>query len=227
MTGVYLYCIAPGGHGPGAGRRGLDDRPLLGRDCGPFTLWLSELEAAPRATVDAARRHNEVVAAASGREVTPVPVRFGQWFATPEALERRVLDRCDAYAAWLRELAGALEFGIRVLEAVPPSPSAAASTRPATGREYLEALARRDAAARAAASRAESLAAELRAALGGLVRRDRVEPPADGRGHASIAHLVARRDFERYGRRIAELRARRPALRLVVSGPWPPYSFVG
>ena len=42
----------------------------------------------------------------------------------------------------------------------------------------------------------------------------------------TVAHLVHRADLRQYQQRLAELRSLRPDLRLVVSGPWAPYSFV-
>ena len=56
----------------------------------------------------------------------------------------------------------------------------------------------------------------------GLIRQSRVEPLATENGVASIAHLVARPDFDAYRAAIEQIRAAEPRYRFLLSGPWPP-----
>lgn len=226
MPGVYLYCIAPAGHRPPAGLRGLEDRPVRGLEAGPFCLWVSELEEAPRPTVERARRHNAVIEAASSEAVTPVPVRFGQWLASAEPLKARVERRRPGYEEALRTLAGALEFGVRIGDPAREQPDPRVAPTAASGRDYLHALARRAAGERAARARVEEIGAALRDALGPLVRQERIGSPPRGEAVASVAHLVRRVDGSAYRRRLDEFGREHPELRLRLTGPWPPYSFV-
>lgn len=234
MSGLYLYCIAPAGHDPAPGLRGLDDRPVRGRTSGPFRLWVSASDEAPAATVERARRHNLVVTASLGERVTPIPARFGQWFARPADLDERLERRREEYVARLRAIAGAVEFGGRVVDARMrradgggPARDEAEPKRVASGTAYLELLARRLEARRAARARSTEIRAWLRDGLGPLVREDRAEPDRDSPGLVTLAHLVARADADAYRRRVRRLAEGRPELRLVVTGPWPPYSFTG
>jgi hypothetical protein len=57
------------------------------------------------------------------------------------------------------------------------------------------------------------------------VRAERFDEPRGPHDMVSVAHLVARTDFDTYRRRLRELRERSPHLRFLASGPWPPYSF--
>ena len=67
--------------------------------------------------------------------------------------------------------------------------------------------------------------APLRSALAPLVLAERAErhdrPPL----LASVYHLVPRGRSRAYRRAVATARARLGAVRLSVTGPWPPYAF--
>jgi hypothetical protein len=85
-----------------------------------------------------------------------------------------------------------------------------------SGTEYLKARA-------AAAASAHEIAgfAPVRAAVRRWVRDERVER----RGTvASVYHLIPRAQTVKY-RRALEYAAREAGLRVMVSGPWPPYAF--
>jgi hypothetical protein len=61
--------------------------------------------------------------------------------------------------------------------------------------------------------------------LGDLVRAEREEQADTPHAVLTLSHLVARSAFDEYRARARTLRAELPGLRLLVSGPWPPYSF--
>jgi hypothetical protein len=226
MSGVYLYCIAPAGVVPPDGLVGLEDAPVRAAPLGTFTGWYSELEARPEPSIERIRRHNQVVEAALTDESTPVPARFGQWFARVAALEEKLREGAAVHEESLRRVAGAVEFGVRVAEVEPPPASAPPAVAEATtGRAYLEALAARAAVDRSREGRGRELAARIASVLGPVVRQQRVESAQSRHEVIRLAHLVARRDVEPYRAGVAEARRRFPELRFLLSGPWPPYSF--
>lgn len=225
--GLYLYCIAPARHGPPDDLRGLDDAAVLGRESGEMTLWVTRTAERPAPSLDRVRRHNRVVAASVTETTTPLPMRFGQWFADARRLEASLDGERASHRRALEEVAGALEFGVRLLAPSRERTAPAASGSVVSGREYMERLARRHEAERAAADRARDVADQLRAHLGDLVRRDRVDAEEGDGSVISVSHLVGRREFRRYREAMAVFRERAPGLRPVVTGPWPPYSFVG
>ncbi len=100
------------------------------------------------------------------------------------------------------------------------TPSRGASEVPTsiTGREYLKARARAAAAARVVPG-----FEPVRDAVVRWVRDERVEH----RGAvSSVYHLIPRASTEAY-RRAAQTSADAAGLRVIISGPWPPYAFSG
>lgn len=73
--------------------------------------------------------------------------------------------------------------------------------------------------------RAEGLAAWLAAGVEGLVRASAVRVGPSEAIAVRAAHLVERVRVEEYRGRLRALRDGRAGLRLLTSGPWPPYSF--
>jgi hypothetical protein len=63
------------------------------------------------------------------------------------------------------------------------------------------------------------------AALRGLVRAESFIAATPGSGMATLSHLVPRENLEAYRSALLVLRDEAPALAIMVSGPWAPYSF--
>jgi hypothetical protein len=57
------------------------------------------------------------------------------------------------------------------------------------------------------------------------VRAERVEESRTAHAVLTLSHLVARSDFALYRERARQIREVFPELRMLLSGPWPPYSF--
>lgn len=230
--GVYLYCLGDPDHpapqeGAGAGEplRGIEGAPVRATAAAGFAAWVSDLERAPSATLERIRAHNAVIETAAA-DVTPLPLRFGQWFESEAALEASLQERRDGLRDALRRVAGAMEFGVRVVD--PASDTARRPAEPgdrSSGTAYLEGLVRRERRAEEERRRGAALARELEAWLEGRVRETRARP-AGSEGLVAIAHLVDRHDTREYRLRVGEFPERHPELRFVFSGPWPPYGFV-
>jgi len=228
LSGIYLYCIAPARHEPRRGLIGIGDGEVIGLEIEGLTAWVSSAEQTPAVALDAIRAHNTVVEASNTDVITTLPVRFGQWLPSEDALRDKLAEGRPGFETQLAHVAGALEFGVRVTlahtpergsEPQPPTPEGL------SGREYMELLARRAAAKRSQERRGEELAAELRTETRPLAERiDMLEPSA---GLVSIAHLVKRSDFTAYNAAVRAVAARHSDVRIQLSGPWPPYSFAG
>ena len=219
--GIYLYCLAGAQDPPPAGFGGVDDAIVTVRPVAGFTAWTSQLDAAPKPALDSVRAHYLVVEAAADH-ATPVPFRFGQWFETEALAERALEARRAELAAGLERVRGTWEYGVRVLDPAhvhaPPDRS--------SGRAYLESLARREHEDEADRRRGLEVAASLREWLGTCIREQRVRPLGSAGGLVAVAHLVDRHYTRSYDQRVREFPARLPALRFLLSGPWPPYGFV-
>lgn len=247
-VGRYLYVVVPPGTPLPADLAGLDGSPVHAAGFDGGEIWYS-ICPRPEANLHAIRRHHSVVAAAMTGSVTPVPLRFGNW-VEEEELQALLAERGARFAALLETVAGHVELGARIelREAASETGTgvvggASASTDvpgesggPLTGTStgaggdgpgtrYLRAASRRLEAADATRRRLESIADEVESAVTSLVvdsRRtsDRSEPEAIG-----LAHLVRRPDVKDYIERVRDVRERAAEFRILLSGPWPPYSF--
>jgi len=225
-VGYHLYCLVPPGARPSKGLAGIDGAPVTGLDEGPLGLWVSEMETAPRPTVDGIRAHDRVIRAAMDAGSTPLPMRFGQWFSNRRRLVDRLEEKGAAYQAALADLEGSVEMGVRIVDPSEILRDSLREQSAGSGREFMEGLARLQRESRGRDELAQALAEDLRKRLGAVARRERVEPLEPGLGVVSIAHLVARSEVTAYRQVVENAGRDRPDLSYHRTGPWPPYSFV-
>ena len=163
------------------------------------------------------RRYDRVMRELAARFPAILPARFGT------VVEERELmfilsSRRAALGRALTTVRGRVQMTIRVLARataedrgimpVPEEPAGAV-----TGRDYL--------AGKARAARAVAGFEPVRAAVARWVRDERVERRG---GVSSVYHLIPRSSTVAY-RRAVRTAAASSGLRLLVSGPWPPYAF--
>ncbi|UQI44311.1 GvpL/GvpF family gas vesicle protein [Streptomyces sp. HU2014] len=181
-----------------------------------------------------ARGHQRVVDAAAARACV-LPLRLATVYRDERGLRRMLAAGRPELDAALDRLEGRAEWAVKVW--TDPGPAAESGPRPkgpgGSGRDYL---ARRGAEHRAREEgrlRAEEAVARVHGALLTLAEEARLHPPRDARlsgrpGHnlLNAAYLVRRertRAFRSAAGAFADLR---DGLRVELSGPWAPYSFV-
>jgi hypothetical protein len=184
-------------------------------------------------TLTSVLHHEAVVEAVRGRGPA-LPVRFGTVFRDEMSLASALAERYQAITADLDRLGDKVEVGLTALWAVPTSgeerapwvreESAAASQN--AGARYLQARAaelRRDEALR---ERARTVAGTLNQVLGvrALEQRQSLAPTPGIAVRAS--YLLDPDDVGEFRAAFDAMRLDRRDLRLVLTGPWPPYSFV-
>ncbi|HEU6453635.1 MAG TPA: GvpL/GvpF family gas vesicle protein [Gemmatimonadaceae bacterium] len=109
---------------------------------------------------------------------------------------------------------------------VPPGVGAAGSGTPSgAGRAYLARLRERQRASAELQRQAEFLQARVARAVDGIVREEVCSPVMLGSHSFAVSHLLAREAVGEYRLAVDSLINADPALRLLVSGPWAPYSF--
>jgi hypothetical protein len=227
MTGCYAYCVLPEGVAPPAALTGLDGAAVRALDVARLALWVSDIAARPEPTIERARAHNAVVEAAMTEAVTPVPLRFGQWFPDAARLARLAAERAGEWRTRLAEFAGACEYGIRI-----ESAGAAAARdvqRPTDGtvtpgHAHMLRLRERHAQDGDRLARAERIVARLQGQIGGIVLRTRVD--RGGPAAAGAAFLIRRADAPAWQAAAAAVRGEFEPGAVTLTGPWPPYSFV-
>jgi hypothetical protein len=225
--GMHAYCVLPQGCRPPHGLAGVAGAAVRAVHAGPLACWVSAHDDRPGADTVGVTAHNAVVQAALDCAGTPVPLRFGHWFDDADAVAAAIAQDAARWTAMLHRIDGCIEYAVHIApiegaQAARDVHAAAAHT----GSEYMAALAQRHAGAAERRRREETLCAWILEQAGALVRESRTERPAAAGAFASMAHLVQRRDAEEYERMMQHAREARADLRIVVSGPWPPYSFV-
>jgi hypothetical protein len=226
VSGLLLYCIAPAGHAPKSMPRGVGGTTVRAVQIDGLSAWVSPAERPPAVDMAAVRAHHEVIESSNTREVTTLPVRFGQCLESEDVLRARLLANRAEYAKALELVRGALEFSVRVVPLeMATQASGPQATEVTSGRAYMDQLASRASEKRAHARRGEEIASELRSVVGTHMVRERVETLDPEAGLVSIAHLVRRADFEAYTKAVHSVSARHADARFHLSGPWPPYSF--
>jgi hypothetical protein len=164
-------------------------------------------------TPEALWRHEQVVEALmEDRDL--LPVRFGTRLDDDAAAARSVAERHAELERALERVKGAVELSVRAVLAEPGEEHAPEA---ASGADYLR-LKRRASAAH------DTVATAIHAPLAALARANVERTPRPPEA-LRAAYLVDRGAVGTFARHVARLDERHPELRLLCTGPWPPYSF--
>ena len=231
-----LYCIFRGQAQPSPGMPpGVGGKPVFVLSQNGLSAGLSEMTESDLVPGISQILAYEAVIEHFHRALTVIPVRYGcQLKDTSEALQLLERHR-DEYAALLAGLEGLTEMGIHVL-LDRSSPGTESRTEPAapppvcplceSGAAYLAAQRQHYLGLDRAALHERSLVEELWTSLAGLYVRRKMEPPDSNRGSLlSLYFLVPRASVEPFRHTAHHLRSRE-SIKLLLSGPWPPYNFV-
>jgi hypothetical protein len=217
---IHLYGLARGQLR--AQVRGIADAAVTSTPLGRLHAVVSEHDGPVPQTRAAALRHLEVIEVVAA-ELEVLPVRFGSDHRD-EASLRTKLGAEHALRSALERVAGRVEFVVRADPTPgPPSPAAeavAGQGEVGAGRAYLE---QRRAVERAAAHRSAELLELVRSATVDLEREAAATVETVGRFGPERCFLVPRDAAASF-----DARARAAAGsdgRLVVGGPWPPFTF--
>jgi hypothetical protein len=236
-TERYIYAIATRDTQLPAGLTGLGNSALSTVSWGSLAAVTSPLTLRGlRRTTENVLRHGAIVEELQQRGPT-LPVRFGTVVADPEAVAQALAERYAELTADLARLGDKVEFGLTVLwdpprgeddghAAGPAHPMDDDGVRPGPGTEYLQArlaVSRRDAARREVG---RTIAREIDTTLGSQVLDRRCSIAPTDRLAVRAAFLIEPTRFAACQQAIHEVRRQRPELRILVSGPWSPYSFV-
>jgi hypothetical protein len=255
-TATYVYCVVRSGRAPdlrtaprglpGTGRPravgaapGLwlvvADAPLTGYGEAALARIVRDLEAVSRCAV----AHSAVVAHCARRNPV-LPLRLLTLFATDERARAQVRRRRRAIEGRLTHVAGRSEWGVQArletgggLRARRVRAAARQETAGLSpGTRFLELRRRQRHETRGLATGARAAATSLYRALARDADDARQRPPVSMDGRPALlldaAFLVAKTRAARF-RRTVRAHAARVAdqgLRVRLTGPWPPYSFV-
>lgn len=201
---IYLYAIADAGT-PAPATLGIDERPVDALSVAGVTALVSDGPAVD-ARGSSLRAHDRVVRVAMDHGAV-LPVRFGTVAADAGALDALLRGRSRALRSTLDRVRGRVEVGVRAVWRDAPRPAR-------DGRDFLAAKLERRRAA-------ERLHAPLAKLADDVVCR--IAP--DASTAFSAAYLVQPARAATLAARTDLLARTEPAVRVVCSGPWPPYSF--
>ncbi|HVL67099.1 MAG TPA: GvpL/GvpF family gas vesicle protein [Vicinamibacterales bacterium] len=251
MTALYVYCIVKAAAAPSMARvpPGLPGAGKPEAVKVSESLWLIGARvpldtyggtALERGLADLdwvgriALAHEAVVEHFTAkRGSTVVPMKLFTMFSNAERAVAEIAGRRVAIDRTMRRIAGAEEWGVRVVRAVTAaSEPSAKATRAASGTAFLRARkqARDDARfARAAAAEAAANAYERLQKLARDATRRQLDAPSGTvpplLDAAFLVESKKRAAFARAAEREAEICARAGA-QMTLSGPWPAYNFV-
>jgi Gas vesicle synthesis protein GvpL/GvpF len=147
-----------------------------------------------------------------------LPVRYGTRLPDEAAAAKALEADHDQLAASLQNVRGAVELSVRALSAQKPRVTRSPAPVAASGTEYLQTRAR-EAGAR------DVVARSVHDPLAAVARAHNLRPPSLPGEQLRAAYLVDRGKVESFSALVAELQEGNPSLRLICTGPWPPYSF--
>jgi hypothetical protein len=182
---------------------------------------------------DTARAHDAVVGAVADL-ATAVPLRLATVCRGEEGV-RRLLEQDGArLERTLRRLTGRVEWGVKVYaEPAPPETAAPAEPGPGSGRAYLRRRLRERDAGDRSRDAVGAFCRGLHRRLSARAEATRLHRPQQARlsGTAgenvlNAAYLVRDEDGDAFTGLVEGL-PREPGVRVLVTGPWAPYSFAG
>ena len=249
-TAVYIYCLVERARAPTLDRAlpGLPGSSSPQAVAIDGSLWaiasnvpLARYGSASLANhlhdinwvADIGVRHEAVVERlASMRGATVLPMKLFTMFSTVERAQEDLRGRRRDIADILERVRGCQEWGIRVSRQSAAPRRQKSTPAPRSGAAFLAAKKRARDAAREQISKSSEVAESTFEALSRLSRDAvRREPPQGALAPPLVdaAFLVATADRARFRAAVQRSAAacRRLGAALVVTGPWPPYNFVG
>ncbi|HWS87230.1 MAG TPA: GvpL/GvpF family gas vesicle protein [Pyrinomonadaceae bacterium] len=237
---LYVYCLGEDlPESAFEGLAGVGGARVRALTFGGLTALVSEAgEEAAVVSEENLLAHNRVNAAALA-VTTPLPCRFGTR-AAPERLAEYVSNNEAALSAALARVRGRVEMSVKLMgkaegQKAEIETEGGGTLRPVAagvelgakgaGTAFLLKKRREILGEEGARRRAEEAAAWLASGVGELARETAERLSLTKALLVGAAHLVERGRVEDYRVRLRALAAERRDLRLLTSGPWPPYSF--
>jgi hypothetical protein len=228
---IYVYAITAGAPPREAldgvtGPSGMPPAALAVREVA--AVW-SEIDQSPPATRESILRHEQVVEKLmAGRPL--LRARFGTVLRDEATLGRLLTVNHDRLAAGLERVRDCVELGVRVMwdadgtEVDPPADEPAPDA--ASGTAYLIARAEQERRRRGTEARAAELSGNLNRLFEPCAKDGVVRVLPSPRFVMAAAYLVPLARTGEFRGRVEEAGAAFETLKLLCSGPWPPYHFV-
>jgi hypothetical protein len=198
--GKYFYCVIPWNEEKSFGQIGINDEQVYTIPCRDVAALVSDSPMVDyEMTEDNIRRHEAVL-----RQVmechTVVPVEFGTTIKNERILRRLLTKAYEPTRECLRLVGDMVELGAKAV-----LNREIAFADPEKRKEYASDI-------------LGSLSAIAKQGVAGDLFSDRLI--------LNMSFLVSKKDIEVFSSEVARLQEKYPMLKLLYSGPWPPYNFV-
>ena len=160
---------------------------------------------------------------------TVLPMRFPTVFSSLEVILAMMARRHDSFRESLCRLQGRVEFGVKVLWPCDAGRYLNVQGRDAlatNGRQYMQERYRQHQCHQALQKQAARCGGTLDVSLGEWAAAKKVRNLTTDRLAVDGVYLVDKTKEEGFRRAFANLRRDEPGFKYLLSGPWPPYSFV-
>jgi hypothetical protein len=227
---IYVYALLEPSCAITTAPAGIEGTRVEHRAHGDIVGAISDCGAArPSPTAENVWAHEGVVEALMER-CTVLPVRFGTIFTNHEQLES-MLDRHAAeLARGFERVRGCVELGVRVaaeataLQGVPEMSIGAGKSN--SGRGYMDALAAAERDRAHVQWRTEQLVDSIHRPLAAIAREGARREGVSAPLLFSAAYLVEGDKVDEFRRCVDDLSGKLDEVKLLCTGPWPPYNFV-
>ncbi len=235
----YVYAILGHKTPIPAGLTGLENAPLSAVPWQALRAAVSPIEQMALPPTSASLLRHEAVVEALCQAGPALPVRFGTILAGPEAVARALAGRYEVLLADLARVGTKAELGLTILwgaedgrethkqpQQTGQTGSTLATGSSGPGTRYLQARLVQYQGETVQYHKANTLIAEVKQALHAATVEQRYRLLQLPRLAVRATYLVHPWQVKEAQQAVDELRQRHPDLRWLLSGPWPPYSFV-
>lgn len=226
---IYLYAVIDQPSAPIPAISGLDGvviEVLPYRDVGAVISGSMTSDVQP---TEANLWRHEAVLEELMADHAILPARFGTVFADEAEVLAALETHYDEFIrADLNRVRGYVELGLRVLwdDALIGTPDNPPPASSGGGRAYMLARVEEERALETRRQQAEASAAKIHGPLSCLAEESTCRLLVDPSPYLTAAYLVKHERVAAFRREVESLGATHPELRLVCTGPWPPFNFV-
>ncbi len=157
---------------------------------------------------------------------TVLPFRFGTVFESDESLRKSIRSNQRQFLSNIEKLHGKTEMHIKIHVEDCGRDLVGHDGLATVGREYLTQLRETASRQRERQTRARAVAFQMHRTLSPLDEEVSCRLTDSGKMLLAIAHLINRKQVERYQNKFIQMVGQMKECQMQLSGPWPPYHFV-
>jgi len=219
---IYLYAMAEPSDQP-IDIAALAEQPVgCHREAGLCAIF-SEHDGPPIPTTpDNIWRHEQVIERLM-RDRTVLPSRFGTVFASIDSLSDSLVSHGVQLLEGLEHVRGCVELGVR---AICRAPAEGPDLTSNSGTQYMRQRARQERERAERLSRASELSDAIHSSLSEHAVQSTRKELDDSPFVLSAAYLVRQDVNEQFRMKVQDLAIAHSSVRILCTGPWPPYHFV-